>query len=74
MKPLIHGEVDVEGLYETGADTAGRVLVVAMAVGDERLVGAVRRGPGQDDASGVRAVLDALNRRLTRWAGRSGQL
>jgi hypothetical protein len=74
MKPLIHGEVDVEGLYETGAETTEQVLVVSMAVGDEHLVGAVRRGPGQDDASGVRAVLDALNRRLTRWAGRSGQL
>jgi hypothetical protein len=74
MKPLIHGSLGVEALYETGTETSQQLLVVAMTVGDERLVGAVRRGPGQDDASGVRAVLDALNRRLARLAGRSGQL
>ena len=74
MKPLIQSDVDVEGLFETQTETADQLLVVAMRVGGERLVGAVRRGPGQDDASGVRAVLDALNRRLARLAGRSGQL
>jgi hypothetical protein len=74
MKPLIETDVNVEAMYETETPTAEQLLVVTMSVGGERLVGAVRRGPGQDDASGARAVLDALNRRLTRLAGRSGQL
>jgi hypothetical protein len=74
MKPLIEAEVSVEALYETETPPAEPLLVVTMSVAGERLVGAVRRGPGQDDASGARAVLDALNRRLTRLAGRSGQL
>jgi hypothetical protein len=74
MKPLIQSDMDVEGLFETKTETADQLLVVAMRVGGERSVGAVRRRPGRDDASGIRAVLDALNRRLARLAGRSGQL
>jgi hypothetical protein len=74
MRPLISTTIDVTGLYETGTTTAQKLLVVAMSVAGEHLVGAVRRGPGQDDASGARAVLDAMNRRISRLAGRYGQL
>jgi hypothetical protein len=74
MKPLLETDLDVMGLYETQTDHTERLLVVAMSVAGEPLVGAVRRGPGQDDASGVRAVLDAVNRRLARLAGRYGQI
>lgn len=74
MRPLVSTRIDVTGLYETGTSTAQQLLVVAMSVAGEHLVGAVRRGPGQDDASGARAVLDAMNRRISRLAGRYGQL
>jgi hypothetical protein len=74
MKPLLETDLEVMGLYETQTDNAEKLLVVAMSVAGEQLVGAVRRGPGQDDASGARAVLDAVNRRLARLAGRYGQI
>ena len=74
MKPLLENEVAVEGLYR--ADTAEDVdvLVVTVTVGGQRYVGAVAAAKGQEDISGARAVLDALNRRLPEIAGRSGHL
>jgi hypothetical protein len=74
MKPLLETEVSVEGLYR--ADTAEDVdvLVVTVSVGGHRYVGAVAAAKGQEDVSGARAVLDALNRRLPEIAGRSGHL
>ena len=74
MKPLVETDLEVVGLYETETDDAEHLLVVAMSISGEQLVGAVRRGPGQDDASAARAVLDAVNRRLARLAGRYGQI
>lgn len=74
MKPLLDTDVSVEGLYR--ADTAEEVdvLVVTVTVGGQRYVGAVAAVKGQEDVSGARAVLDALNRRLPQIAGRSGHL
>jgi hypothetical protein len=74
MKPLLENEVSVEGLYR--ADTAEDldVLVVTVSVAGQRYVGAVAAAKGQEDVSGARAVLDALNRRLPEIAGRSGHL
>lgn len=74
MKPLLDADVSVESLYR--ADTAGDldVLVVTVRVEGERYVGAVAAAKGQEDVSGARAVLDALNRRLPEIAGRSGHL
>jgi hypothetical protein len=74
MKPLLETDVSVDGLYR--ADTAEDVdvLVVTVSVGGQRFVGAVASPKGQEDVSGARAVLDALNRRLPEIAGRSGHL
>lgn len=74
MKPLLENEVAVESLYR--ADTAEDVdvLVVTVRVGGQRYVGAVSAAKGQENMSGARAVLDALNRRLPEIAGRSGHL
>jgi hypothetical protein len=74
MKPLLENDVSVDGLYR--ADTAEDVdvLVVTVSVGGQRYVGAVAAAKGQEDVSGARAVLDALNRRLPEIAGRSGHL
>jgi hypothetical protein len=74
MKPLVETKIDVNGLYETETTDREQLLVVSMSVAGEQLVGAVRRGPGQDDASGARAVLDAMNRRIGRLAGKYGQI
>jgi hypothetical protein len=74
MRPLLDEEVAVESLYR--ADTAEDldVLVVTVRVAGHRYVGAVAAVKGQEDVSGARAVLDALNRRLPEIAGRSGHL
>lgn len=74
MRPLLDDEVAVESLYR--ADTAEDldVLVVTVRVAGQRYVGAVAATKGQEDVSGARAVLDALNRRLPEIAGRSGHL
>jgi hypothetical protein len=74
MKPLLETDLEVRGLYETETDSSEKLLVVSLSVAGEQLVGAVLRGPGQDDTSGARAVLDAVNRRLARLAGRYGQI
>jgi hypothetical protein len=74
MKPLLHEDVSVEGVFR--ADTAEEVdvLVVTVRVGGQRYVGAVVPAKGEENMSGARAVLDALNRRLPQIAGRSGHL
>jgi hypothetical protein len=74
MKPLLETDIKVDGLYR--ADTAEDVdvLVVMVSVAGQRYVGAVAAARGNEDVSGARAVLDALNRRLPEIAGRSGHL
>jgi hypothetical protein len=74
MKPLLENEVSVEGLYRADTTEDVDVLVVMVRVAGQRFVGAVAAAKGQEDMSGARAVLDALNRRLPEIAGRSGHL
>jgi hypothetical protein len=75
MKPLLDSVVDIEGVYRADADEDNLdVLVVAVRVGGVRYVGAVPSPRGQEDVSGARAVLDALNRRLPQIAGKGGRL
>lgn len=74
MKPLLDSDVTVEGVYQSeGADEVD-VLVVTVKVGSQRYVGAVTSPKGQEDVSGARAVLDALNRRLPQIAGKAGRI
>lgn len=75
MKPLLDSDVDIEGVYRADADEDNLdVLVVAVRVGGVRYVGAVPSPKGQEDVSGARAVLDALNRRLPQIAGKGGRI
>ncbi len=73
MKPLLDDDVAVEGLYRADSEDLD-VLVVTVSVAGQRYVGAVAAAKGEEDKSGARAVLDALNRRLPEIAGRSGHL
>lgn len=74
MKPLLDADVSVEGLYRADTTEDIDVLVVMVRVAGQLYVGAVAAAKGQEDVSGARAVLDALNRRLPEIAGRSGHL
>jgi hypothetical protein len=75
MKPLVETDLEIEGLYRTADAREGTdVLVVSLRLGRDRFVGAVISPEGSEAESGARAVLDALNRRLPRIAGRSGQI
>jgi hypothetical protein len=75
MKPLLDSDVDIEGVYRADADEEHLdVLVVAVRVGGVRYVGAVPSSKGQENVSGARAVLDALNRRLPQIAGKGGRI
>jgi hypothetical protein len=72
MRPVIEADVRIEGVYETDIPGGRGLLVASVRVAGERFVGAVFRSDSEDEMSGARAVLDALNRRLPRIAGRSG--
>ncbi|MGH2676328.1 MAG: hypothetical protein ACRDKA_01605 [Actinomycetota bacterium] len=74
MKPLLDSDVAVEGVYRSDASEGLDVLVVTVRVGTHRYVGAVTSPKGQEDVSGARAVLDALNRRLPQIAGKAGRI
>jgi hypothetical protein len=74
MKPLLDTDIAVESLYRADTPDDLDVLVVTVRVEGQRYVGAVAAAKGQEDMSGARAVLDALNRRLPEIAGRSGHL
>jgi hypothetical protein len=74
MKPLLDDDVAVEGLFRADTSEEADVLVVTVRVAGQRYVGAVAAAKGEEDKSGARAVLDALNRRLPEIAGRSGHL
>jgi hypothetical protein len=75
MKPLVETDLEIEGIYRTADAREGTdVLVVSLRLGRDRFVGAVISPEGSEAESGARAVLDALNRRLPRIAGRSGQI
>jgi hypothetical protein len=74
MKPLLDSDLSVEGVYRSEGSDDLDVLVVTVRVGSQRYVGAVTSPKGQESASGARAVLDALNRRLPQIAGKAGRI
>jgi hypothetical protein len=74
MKPLLDSDVAVEGVYRSDTAENLDVLVVTVRVGSQRYIGAVTSPKGQEDVSGARAVLDALNRRLPQIAGKGGRI
>ena len=73
IRPLLDSDVVVDGLY--AARTKGaEVLIAEVLLEGNRLIGAVESRPGESDLIGARAVLDAVNRRLSHLAGRSGRI
>jgi hypothetical protein len=74
MKPLLDSDVAIEGVYRSDASEDLDLLVVVVRVGGQRYVGAVTAAKGEEDVSGARAVLDALNRRLPQIAGKGGRI
>lgn len=73
LRPLLDTDIEVKGLY-TATTKDVDVLVAEVTVEGQRYVGAVEDRPSEDYMSGARAVLDAVNRRLTQIAGRSGRI
>jgi hypothetical protein len=65
--------VVVEGLY-AHHHHGTELLVAVVSVEDERLVGAVPTQSEDRDVGAARAVLDAVNRRLSEIAGGSGRI
>lgn len=74
MKPLLDRDVSIEGVYRSDTADDLDVLVVTVRIGSQRYIGAVTSPKGQEDVSGARAVLDALNRRLPQIAGKGGRI
>ena len=73
LRPLLATDVVVEGLY-THHHHGTELLVAVVSVDEERLVGAVPTQSEDRDVGAARAVLDALNRRLSEIAGGSGRI
>lgn len=68
LTPILSGGVQIEGIYTARASLGRELLMVSLVVGEELLVGSGRILEGQEALSASRAVLDALNRRLSRPA------
>ncbi|HEV2907490.1 MAG TPA: hypothetical protein VGZ50_09280 [Actinomycetota bacterium] len=73
LRPLLATDVVVEGLY-SHHHHGTELLVAVVSVDEERLVGAVPTQSEDRDVGAARAVLDALNRRLSEIAGGSGRI
>ncbi len=73
LRPLLATDVVVEGLY-AHAHRETELLVVVVTVDEERLVGAVPESSPERHIGAALAVLDAVNRRLSRIAGGSGRI
>lgn len=73
LRPLLATDVVVEGLY-AHHHHGTELLVAVVSVDEERLVGAVPAQSEDRDVGAARAVLDALNRRLSEIAGGSGRI
>lgn len=74
LRPLLDSEVVIEGLYSARTRGEVQVIIAEVVLEGQRLIGAVERRPEDPDLTGARAVLDAVNRRLARVAGRSGRI
>jgi hypothetical protein len=73
LRPLLATDVVVEGLY-AHQHHGTELLVAVVSVEDELLVGAVPTQSEDRYVGAARAVLDALNRRLSEIAGGSGRI
>jgi hypothetical protein len=73
LRPLLATDVVVEALY-AHEHHGTELLVAVVSVDDELLVGAVPNKSEERDVGAARAVLDALNRRLSEIAGGSGRI
>ena len=73
LRPLLATDVVVEGLY-AHPHHGTELLVAVVSVDDQLLVGAVPTQSEDRDVGAARAVLDALNRRLSEIAGGSGRI
>lgn len=74
LRPLLDTEIVVEGIYSASTQERVPVLIASVRLEGEQFVGAVVEPPGEPGWAGARAVLDAVNRRLTQIAGRSGRI
>ncbi len=74
LKPLIHGNISLEHVQISHTPNEIELVLVTVLIGSERFVGATIAGPGNEELAAARAVLDALNRRLTFVAGQSGRI
>lgn len=74
IRPLLRNDITVERLYTAAMKEGGSVLIAEVVMEGIRYVGAVVERQDQRDWTGARAVLDAVNRRLTQVAGRSGRV
>ena len=74
LRPLLDSDIEIRGLYTARTQDQVDVLIAEVELEGQRLVGAVLRRQDDPDLTGARAVLDAVNRRLTQIAGRSGRI
>lgn len=69
LAPVLSHGVQIEGIYTAQASQNRELLMVSLVVGEELLVGSGRIPEGEEALSAARAVLDALNRQLSRLVG-----
>ncbi len=74
LKPLLHGDIVLEHLHVMTFPPDLEVVVVTVAIGGERLVGAALIDSVARERSAAKAILHAVNRRLVMLAGRGGRL
>lgn len=74
LRPLLDTDIVVEGLYSASTEAKVPVLIASVRMEGEYFIGAVVEPTDQPGWAGARAVLDAVNRRLTQIAGRSGRI
>lgn len=74
LRPLLDTDIVIEGLYVATTKEGVDVLISEVRMEGERYVGAVLERKDRPDWTGARAVLDAVNRRLVQFAGRSGRV
>lgn len=66
LRPVVHGDMLVEHLSVMYPPMDAELVVTTVLVGAKRFVGATVAPPGAEESAAARAVLDALNRSLTK--------
>lgn len=74
LRPLLDSDIEIRGLYTARTQGQADVMIAEVELEGQHLVGAVLVREDDPDLTGARAVLDAVNRRLTQVAGRSGRI